>query len=422
MDVNATNLPTTPPAQVIEEIRAKLAEEPSRQGPAYAMIVGAGFSYGVVPLTQELLHECIGDFYVLDAGGDGHERTRSQKRRYSARFWKEFNEAAPADAQRVALDKTGLPSNPSAAYQNLFDYRVAKELFSPPSDEADRSYVGRLRRARGVPKPKVVGGRKFVNEFLQYVLDPGGYEAQPGRSGARGDYRTTGRNEINGAHFYLASLIELQQTGQLRNLRPFCRTVFTTNFDTLLQDALQLVNVLYTLTDRPERGLDSSDFPDGDPVIHLVYSHGSILRRNAASSVAEIQELKEKSTGALRNYLESRDILILGYGGWDDCLMSALGACGKHRIYWCDVYSPEAAKQSLAPDVLEILTKRDSCATYVCLGSQGAEGFMARLFHALAPAGGPPALLRDPVEPFRERIGRMKLDRSCMPWAGFPRY
>ena len=39
----------------------------------------------------------------------------------------------------------------------------------------------------------------------------------------------------------------------------FCRTIFTTNFDTLLQTALQRVHLAYLLTDRPER-FDREDF------------------------------------------------------------------------------------------------------------------------------------------------------------------
>jgi hypothetical protein len=50
-------------AEVIADIQTKLDEEPRPPRAAYALIVGAGFSYPVVPLTRELLHERIGDFY-----------------------------------------------------------------------------------------------------------------------------------------------------------------------------------------------------------------------------------------------------------------------------------------------------------------------------------------------------------------------
>jgi hypothetical protein len=87
------------------------------------------------------------------------------------------------------------------------------------------------------------------------------------------------------------------------------------------------VNVLYSLTDRPERGLDPSDFPPEDPVVHLVYTHGSILRHNAASTVAELAALRKRNLEVLKDYLEPRDVLVIGYGGWDDSLMSALAQC-----------------------------------------------------------------------------------------------
>jgi hypothetical protein len=226
------------------------------------------------------------------------------------------------------------------------------------------------------------------------------------------DYCTTGRNRLNGAHFFLASIIELQQTGMLWRLHPFCRTILTTNFDTLLQEALQLVNVLYSLTDRPERGLDPTDFPVDDRVIHLVYTHGTILRHNAASTIDELGSLSRKNTEVLKGYLEPRDVLVLGYGGWDDSLMSALQACdsGKHRIYWCNVYPAEAAADALPPPVLDLLTKAGGNGFHVPLGAEGAGGFMARLYRTLAPDHGLPPLLRDPLTPAADRLRRVMLD------------
>jgi hypothetical protein len=411
-------IPTKTPAQVIEEICAKLTEKPRRKAPAYTLIVGAGFSYGVVPLTKELLHERIGDFYFVDQGQPSME----QKRELSALYWKEFNAAGSScNEPLVELNNEGLPKDPTAAYQLLFTYRVANALFSQGQNEAaERSYIARLKRqrpaVRGGPGPHLLGGEKFVKGFLRHFFDPGGYEPEGEQANRTRDYCTAGRNNLNGAHFFLASLLELQQTGQLWKLRPFCRTIFTTNFDTLLQDAFQLVNVLYTLTDRPERGLDPSNLSEDELVVHLVYTHGSILRHNPASTCDELMALSEKNAEVLKGYLESRDVLVLGYGGWKDSLMSALARCDrqKHEIYWCNVYSEEDAKRDLADSVLSLLKESGGRAVYVSLGSKGADGFMARLFQALAPAAGVPALLRDPIQGFRERIGRVQLGKVVL--------
>jgi hypothetical protein len=40
---------------------------------------------------------------------------------------------------------------------------------------------------------------------------------------------------------------------------------------------------MYCVTDRPERGIEAMDFLEYDRALHLVYTHGSILRHNAAS-------------------------------------------------------------------------------------------------------------------------------------------
>lgn len=54
---------------------------------------------------------------------------------------------------------------------------------------------------------------------------------------------------MNPAHVLLASMLSAQDEGPAvwRFSAPFCRTIFTTNFDPLLQRALQFVDKLYYL-------------------------------------------------------------------------------------------------------------------------------------------------------------------------------
>ncbi len=394
MGTIAEELPTKSPEQVIEQVRLKLSEAPTQKGAAYTLIVGAGFSHGVVPVTKELLHERIGDYYFDNP--DSLQRSSRQKEKLSALFWREFNAAGSPDGEDlVKLNEQNLPVDPTAAYQLLFTYRVANLMWSNGADARPRS--------------RVIGGESFVKDFLRHVLDPGGYDARYERHGPTGDYVTIGRNNINAAHFFLASLLELQQAGELWKLRPFCRTIFTTNFDTLLQNALQLANVLYSLTDRPERGFAASDFPEDDRIIHLVYTHGSILRHNPASTTDELAGLSRTNEALLKSYLQTRDVIVLGYGGWNDSLMSALaGRDGtRHMTYWCNVHPADAPAEKLPSPVRHLLgTGR---AAYVPLGPEGADGFMARLFQAVASESGLPALLRDPMREFRNRIGLVTL-------------
>jgi hypothetical protein len=357
---------TIAPDELIDRIRATLAARPHApshhhfmiappptEPAAYALVVGAGFSHPVIPLVRELMHETIGDYYFPDQDMSSLERPRSVRRKDSASFWKRFNEgASEAGLPAVAVDRDGLPADPAAAYLELFTYEGA--------------------------------GERFVKGFLRYVIDPG---HGPGRG-------STGRSDLNVAHAYLAALLEAQQTGRDWRTCAFCRTIFTTNFDTLLPNALQMVNLLYSVTDRPERGLDRTEFEGEELAVHLVYTHGSILRHNPASAKVELDRLAEQNVEVLREQLESRDVIAVGYSGWEDGLMTALRECepGRHTVYWCDI------RQQPAPNVVEFLGKRGDNAAYVRLGEDGAGGLMRSLYHALVA----PDEQRDPMQRYRD--------------------
>ncbi|MGB7873173.1 MAG: SIR2 family protein, partial [Anaerolineales bacterium] len=276
--------------------------------------------------------------------------------------------------------------------QRLFTYEGANVLFAHRKPvEGNLSFVERLgqrRRSLRIPgeaqELSTKMGERFVKGFLRYVLDPG----------TEHGYGSAGRNRLNAAHIYLAALLEMQQLGQKWKTRAFCRTIFTTNFDTLLQNALQMVNLLYRITDRPEKGLDNSEFHREEGPIHLVYTHGSILRHNPASTVDELGELESQNINVLHRCLESHDVIIIGYGGWNDGLMAALRCCNpkKHMLYWCDIDSQPT------PHVATFLEKRAGGATYVQLGGTGADGLMQALYEALVPV----KARREPMQRYRE--------------------
>jgi hypothetical protein len=327
------------------------------------------------------MKQTIGGYRYPDQDQSSVPRPASVLRKDSARFWAEYNEAArKKKLPIVELDGEGLPKNPGAAYQCLFKYEVANVLHAQPEPEPKRKsfqeHLQRLREDGQAPEEwrqeELNTGETFVKEFLRYVLAPG----------AEHGYGWTGRSGLNPAHRHLASLLEAQQLGRGWTTCAFCRTIFTTNFDTLLQNALQKVNLLYCLTDRPEKGLGYSDFQMDEGPIHLVYVHGSILRHNPASTIDELSDLASKNIDVLRSYLESRDVIVIGYSGWNDGLMAALRHCDpqKHRVYWCDVRSRPASH------VAEFLRGRAGSAAYVRLGERGANDLMRALFEALVPA------------------------------------
>jgi hypothetical protein len=405
------DVPTISQDELVEQIRADLASRPytSRyshfsvappptEPAAYVLILGAGFSYGIVPLVNELVRETIGDYYYPDQDQWG-QRSPDVTRKDSARFWAEFNEAAAREKLPIVeLDGKGLPKNPGAAYQYMFTGEAANVLFSverkkrPTLLEELRQRRSELLRQQRLDslackkegEEKAQIGERFVNGFLRYVLDPGGEHG----------WGSTGRNDLNEAHIYLAALLEAQQLGEGWTTGAFCRTILTTNFDTLLQNALQMVNLLYRLTDRPEKGFDPFDFGVEEGPIHLVYAHGSILRHNPASTVDEVGGLETKNIELLRGYLELRNVITIGYSGWNDGLMAALRLCnfGERKVYWCNVRSEPP------PHVAALLRERAGGAVYVQLGEDGADGFMRALYDALIPAGRRP----DPMQRYRD--------------------
>lgn len=386
------DVPTITQDELVERIKAKLESRPHTStyshfsvAPAptepavYALILGAGFSYGVVPLVGELIQQTIGDYYYPDQDQSSLKRPARVLRKDSACFWAEFNRAAAEEKLPIVdLDGNGLPKNPGAAYQNLFTYEGANVLFALVEPKK-KTYLERFLQQRensqshSQRRPeKTNTGERFLKGFLRYVLDPG----------AEHGFGSTGRNELNQAHIYLARLLEAQQLGRGWRTCAFCRTIFTTNFDTLLQNALQKVNLLYRLTDRPERGLDPSDFHVEEGPVHLVYVHGSILRHNPASTIDDLSGLAGKNIEVLRDYLNSHDVIAVGYSGWNDGLMAALGSCDsiQHTLYWCDINSEPT------PHVASILRGRAGGAAYVHLGEGGADDLMRALYEELIPA------------------------------------
>ena len=158
-------LPVKSAAELIEDILAKLSEKPRKKGAAYALIVGAGFSHGIVPLTKELLHEHIGSFYYPEGAAEGAgQRTRRECQRLSRDYWKEFNGAGLKSSEpTVELDDQGLPLYPSLAYQELFTYRTSNSLFASAPGLPEGKFMARLRKSREAveppPPPRAVARR-----------------------------------------------------------------------------------------------------------------------------------------------------------------------------------------------------------------------------------------------------------------------
>jgi IrrE N-terminal-like domain/SIR2-like domain len=277
----------------------------------FALILGSGFSDGLVPTARELVEEALPLWIKCRAKTDEYEALKKgppQDRTSTAQdFWKRF---VKENGLSLPLNSdTWLPLDYSAAYRAAFDSH----------------YYG----AVGAPAE----ARRFLRALMRLDVP-----------------------RLNAAHFLLASLLGVQPGRQRKSQlfkaeSAFCRLILTTNFDPFLQIALQSVNRLYLISDTPELGVSDEILDDQIDAIHLVYVHGSIHRRSQATTDEEITQLKEKNARTLKPVLERHGVIVLGYSGWDDAIVEAVAACDRfdHRLYWCGREADPLSKSSYGP-------------------------------------------------------------------------
>src|SRR5436190_22028684 len=117
---------TVTPEQLVTHVQDTLFRESTDtdNAPAYTLILGAGFSYGVVPTTWQMMREEIGPWF---AGNRGHDDLPGDEKKALTRaFWADFNRKNAEKGTRsngyeiqVRLDAEGLPRDATLAYQTV---------------------------------------------------------------------------------------------------------------------------------------------------------------------------------------------------------------------------------------------------------------------------------------------------------------
>jgi len=362
--------------QILTEQQAvdRISETLRRAGPGdapFVLVLGAGFSQGLVSTARELVLETL-PLWIESLGGSEsfdalkHRVKPDDSAAIAAAFWKQFADRNRHYGLDLALDGRGLPQDIAAAYQAAFDPRHDGGVGAPSEARAFQRALMRLDQPR-----------------------------------------------LNAPHFLLASILGVQpgkpldvRIGQTRKNELFTtraaltRLILTTNFDPFLQIALQSVNRLYFMSDTPDLGLGDDIFDDATDAIHLVYVHGSIHRRAQKATEADITAIKERNARILAPVLKRHGIIVLGYSGWDDVIVDALAACESfdHRLYWCGRKPDPSAKGAFGNRVPEVLCRPS--ASYVHIESAGQ--FMARLTTSLIRGG--PRLFDNPIAQLREML------------------
>ncbi len=342
-------------SQLIAHIVSRLKRERTRQ-PAFTLLLGSGFSAPLIPTAGQVvasdvawwLHwrqeakEC--DLFSNRPGGNAEVRA------FELGLWTKVHEECGGSFRL----KDGMPEmdaeNIGAAYRAIMSGRATSGLSDPQ------------------------WRRRYLRDLCSRIGD-----------------------RVNGAHIFLASILRAQERwepgdGPLK--RPFCRTIFTTNFDPLLQRSLQLVSRLYFMSDRPE-ALEPPEDDDHDAV-HLVYSHGSVHRYLLLNTEEEIAAARTKNAASLVRYFERHGVLVVGYSGWQDATMDALSQCQSFggNLYWCDVHQPEEAEKRLSAEALDLIARKRGNAFYVPIA--GADELMLALHRELG-LGDAPGFIRDPI-------------------------
>ncbi len=116
--------------------------------------------------------------------------------------------------------------------------------------------------------------------------------------------------------------------------------IWTTNFDGLVRQARAPKHT----TPLKEAGLDSSmrvdGFDDLDDAAYVVYLHGDYRYDELRNTTPEVANLDERLRKKMVDKLRNRPMIFLGYGGWDNSIMSTLEETVSVKssgggIYWC---------------------------------------------------------------------------------------
>lgn len=116
--------------------------------------------------------------------------------------------------------------------------------------------------------------------------------------------------------------------------------IWTTNFDGLIRQARTPRHT----TPLKEAGLDTTmrvdGFDDLDNAAYLVYLHGDYRYDDLCNTTPEIAKLDDTLRMKMVEKLRKRPMIFLGYGGWDESIMSTLEETVTEKsagggFYWC---------------------------------------------------------------------------------------
>lgn len=128
---------------------------------------------------------------------------------------------------------------------------------------------------------------------------------------------------------YLVKLIE----------NNYFNTVFTTNFDDLLNEAFNRFSLLHPIVCAHDSSIAGVSVTSKSPKI--IKLHGDYLFDNLRATRNETQELDENMNKKFQEFAKDFGLIVIGYGGQDESIMNILKELTesddsfKNGIYWC---------------------------------------------------------------------------------------
>jgi hypothetical protein len=153
------------------------------------------------------------------------------------------------------------------------------------------------------------------------------------------DERAEGIKLPTQAHKAIAELVR----------RGFIRVIVTTNFDRLLEQALESQGVIPTVISTPDAARGAT------PLIHnactILKVHGDYLDTRIRNSASEVAEYDEEVDDLLDRIFDEFGLVVCGWSAeWDPALRSALERCPTHRFpaYWTGLRELQGHAQTLS--------------------------------------------------------------------------
>lgn len=140
------------------------------------------------------------------------------------------------------------------------------------------------------------------------------------------------------AHRAIASLV----------VKDYIRVIITTNFDRLLEKALEDAGAVPTVISTPDGVAGAM------PLVHtpctVIKVHGDYLDTRIKNTVAELQDYDERLNQILYRVFDEFGLLVCGWSGeWDHALRSAIERCPNRRFatYWTGRNEPTGKAKDL---------------------------------------------------------------------------